>query len=258
MTELTLNQNLKPRQRPAFYSLLAIGVAVFFVVQVISMHFAFRANDDFLFGEVVKGPNPLAGLISVTLLYIGFCMLPISYIVILVCIVLSIVRKQKLLNLTISMFALFLVLFIAHPVLLATFARVRSSGARWCPRKVQWLSDEFKKYAAAHAGNLPQAKNWCEDLLGQNVTYHFECPNANTPEGMSSYALNKDVAKMTLNKIPADVVILFETKAAKDPVGGKELITADNHKGKGCVVLFGDMHIEFIKAEDFNNLRWEP
>jgi len=258
MTEPTLNQNFKPRQRPAFYSLLAIGVAVFFVIQVISMHFAFRSNADFLFGEVVKGPSPVAGFISVTLLNIGFYMLPICYIVILVCIVLSIMRKHKLLNLTISVLAFFLVFFIAHPVFFATYERVRSSGARWCPRNVQCLAYRFREYTAKHENALPHVENWCEELVGQDWPFCLKCPCANTPEGMSSYALNKNVAEMNLDKIPADAVLLFETKAAKDPVGGKELITADNHKGKGGVILFADMHVEFVRVEDFNNLRWKP
>ncbi|MGD0571572.1 MAG: hypothetical protein ABSB11_00970 [Sedimentisphaerales bacterium] len=258
MTDITPNQSPKPRRRPAFYSLLAIGIAVLFVVQVISMNFAFRANDDFLYGEVVKGPNPVAGFISITLLYIGFYALPIIYIAILYCVVLSIKRKHKLLNLSICVFAFCLVFFIAHPVFFTTYERVRSSGERWCPRNVQCISYRLREYTTKHENTLPNVENWCEKLLGKDWSFCLKCPCANTPEGMSSYALNKNVMGMKLSELPNNIVILFETKAAKNPVGGKELITADNHKGKGGMVLFADMHIAFVRAEDFNNLRWKP
>lgn len=258
MTEPSPTQIVISKRKPASHSLLAIGIAVIFILLALSMRLAFYINDDFLYGEVVKGPHPIAGFISVTLLQICFFMLPISYIAIFFFIVLSVIRKQKLLNITISVLALLLVLFVAHPVFLATFEHVRSSGARWCPRNLQWLSYRLKEYITEHNDTLPYAENWSEELLGQDWRPCLTCPCDETADRMISYALNRNVAGMKQSELPKDVVILFETKAAKNPVGSEEIITANNHKGKGCVVLFADMHVEFIRAEDFNDLRWKP
>jgi len=39
--------------------------------------------------------------------------------------------------------------------------------------------------------------------------------------------------------------------------GGSGLLTTENHKGKGCNVLFNDMHAEFVKTERLGELKWE-
>jgi hypothetical protein len=127
---------------------------------------------------------------------------------------------------------------------------------------VAHISYRLEEYASRNQGTLPNAENWSEELLGKDGSPLFKdclkCPCAHAPEGPCSYALNKNVTGMTLSELPSNVVILFETKSAKNPVGSKELIIADNHKGKGGMVLFADRHIAFVRAEDFNNLRWKP
>ena len=74
----------------------------------------------------------------------------------------------------------------------------------------------------------------------------------------SRYALNSNLTGMRLADIPNDVVLIFETEPVKHPSGGADSITSQHHYGKGAVVLFADLHIEFIKTKDFNDLRWEP
>jgi len=115
--------------------------------------------------------------------------------------------------------------------------------------------------------------------------------------GESAYALNKNVAGMKLSEIPGDVVLLFETTYGRtdserdtpreardyfwkinDPnykwnilerkdliykdrwnqVGGPEILTTEYYDGKGCVVLFADGTVNFVKKEDLDTLRWEP
>ena len=39
-------------------------------------------------------------------------------------------------------------------------------------------------------------------------------------------------------------------------VRGPEMLTTDNHKGKGCNILFNDGHVEFVKAERIAELNW--
>ena len=82
-------------------------------------------------------------------------------------------------------------------------------------------------------------------------------------EGYNRYAFNQNLRDICLSEIPGDVVLFFETEIpsgrepAKNPVGGCESI-AKHHYDRGAVVMFADLRIEFVKAEDFNNLRWQP
>jgi prepilin-type processing-associated H-X9-DG protein len=54
-----------------------------------------------------------------------------------------------------------------------------------------------------------------------------------------------------------DVVLLFESTAGWNQVGGPELLTTRHHEGKGCNVLFVDYHAEFVKGEEIPRLKWE-
>lgn len=40
-------------------------------------------------------------------------------------------------------------------------------------------------------------------------------------------------------------------------VGGPEILTTENHNGKGCNVLFNDGRVEFIKTKHLDKLKWE-
>ncbi len=53
------------------------------------------------------------------------------------------------------------------------------------------------------------------------------------------------------------VVLLFESRPGWNQFGGPELLTFDNHGGRGCNILFSDGKIRFIKPEDAVNLRWK-
>jgi len=35
------------------------------------------------------------------------------------------------------------------------------------------------------------------------------------------------------------------------------LLNPDNHGGKGCNILFNDGHVEFVKTDQFGNLKWK-
>ncbi|HIJ71213.1 MAG TPA: hypothetical protein HPP87_07600 [Planctomycetes bacterium] len=64
---------------------------------------------------------------------------------------------------------------------------------------------------------------------------------------------------MKLDELPQDVVLLFETAPGWNEVGGPELLTTKNHKGRGCCILFaGNPEGVFIKTADLDTLRWEP
>jgi len=67
--------------------------------------------------------------------------------------------------------------------------------------------------------------------------------------------MNKNIEKLG-TAAPPDMVLLFETYPGWNQVGGPEILTTDNHQGDGCNVLFVDSHVEFIKTEYLNDLKW--
>jgi hypothetical protein len=78
------------------------------------------------------------------------------------------------------------------------------------------------------------------------------CPGVS--EGRSSYAMNPNCKYDS----PADMVLLFETKASWNQHGGLELFTFDNHDPKGGCVLLNDGTVKFIRTpEELQQLRWK-
>lgn len=52
------------------------------------------------------------------------------------------------------------------------------------------------------------------------------------------------------------LVLLFETKSGWNQSGGPELLTTENHEGKGCNVLFNDGRVKFVRPEQLGELIW--
>jgi hypothetical protein len=123
-------------------------------------------------------------------------------------------------------------------------------------------------YANDYDNKLPTSSQWC-DLLIKYADVNertFLCAGAFNCGGtrccrvisgkkLSSYALNKNIEKLEA-KVPLDMVLLFETRPGWNQSGGPEILSTDNHRGEGCNILFNDMHVAFVKAEDLNNLKW--
>jgi len=109
----------------------------------------------------------------------------------------------------------------------------------------------MKMYSSDNNEKYPTAEKWC-DLSGpyyinENI---FVCPGGKKAE--SHYALNPNAEPNS----PGDTVLLFEATGGWNQFGGAELITAENHKGKGCNVAFVNARVEFVKKEDFGKLNW--
>ena len=108
----------------------------------------------------------------------------------------------------------------------------------------------------------PTAQKWC-DLLVENYGTEggqlfdekvFVCKSASAKGdgGRCHYAINPNCR---LNS-PGDTVLLFETTGGWNQYGGAEILTLDNHGGKGCCVLFNDGRVGFVAAEEVGRLRW--
>lgn len=123
-------------------------------------------------------------------------------------------------------------------------------------KNLSCLSKAMLLYANNHSQFLTPEK-WCDLLIEHSeiVPENFRCKAAN--EGPCNYALNENVAELGTSAQP-DIVVLFETYPGWNQVGGPEILTTENHEGKGCYVAFLDSHVEFIKAEDISKLKWKP
>jgi prepilin-type processing-associated H-X9-DG protein len=112
-------------------------------------------------------------------------------------------------------------------------------------------------YANNNNGKYPTTDKWCDLLIKHaDVTEkQFICYGALKQKDKSRchYALNANCEPNS----PPDIVLLFETKGGWNLSGGPELLTTENHEGKGCNVLFNDSHAEFITLKDVPELKWK-
>jgi hypothetical protein len=93
-----------------------------------------------------------------------------------------------------------------------------------------------------------------EQFLEENATNHILFL-ANSRCVLNSYLVDKKSSQ-----IPDDVIVIFESTVPRDKgyIGGPNDISTWWHYGKGSLMVFGDGRVEFVRAEDFNNLRWKP
>jgi len=160
-----------------------------------------------------------------------------------------------------------------------------------CAANLHVLGIALQIYADGYDDQYPAAEKWC-DLLVQYCEVEprqFVCPSSDAKEGESSFAFNRNLIGKKPTEVPPDIVVLFETNLGKNPagrqglladrdwhkfleypdsgkkvyklrwnqVGGPEILTIENHKGKGCNVLFNNGRVEFVRRERFGELEWE-
>ena len=107
----------------------------------------------------------------------------------------------------------------------------------------------------------PLSADWCDamvpayrsiGMLDKFILKPHICPAVG--EGKNHYAINPHCKPDS----PADMVLLFETKAGWNQHGGPELFTFDNHDPKGGCVLLNDGTVKFIRTkEELQQLRWK-
>jgi len=126
-----------------------------------------------------------------------------------------------------------------------------------CSVNLKSLGEAMQTYASNFGNKYPAADKWC-DLLLQNTKItekHFVCRGAfrKGDKGRCHYAMNPNCEPNS----PPDIVLLFETKGGWNQFGGPELLTFENHKGKGCSILFNDGHVESIEPYELDKLKWD-
>jgi hypothetical protein len=234
---------------------LAIGGFVVAVVANLGLYI----NGDFLPDEV-RGPHPLAGAVGEVALQVGIFVIPCVMILSFFGLPLSFFRGPVVVNFLAALSAL-LVSTVAWHINTDGLMRVRANPARFHAREVTRLAIVIGTYTKEHDGYLPIPGDWCKTLteFDPNTAGYLSYPMVkSTPPGFSTVALNASLEGRRLADVRGGVVLLFGTRPAENPVGDHQLLTADNYNGIGAVVLFTDLHLEFVKVDNFGGLRWEP
>jgi endonuclease/exonuclease/phosphatase family metal-dependent hydrolase len=121
----------------------------------------------------------------------------------------------------------------------------------YCAQRLQQFGVILHMYSSNKTKEYPPAESWCDSLMDYTKSKEFYlCPALE--EGNSSYALNLNCEPNS----PNDVVLLFESQGGWNQYGGSELLNFENHKGKGCNILFNDFSVRFITPEEVAELNW--
>jgi hypothetical protein len=115
------------------------------------------------------------------------------------------------------------------------------------------LGVNLRLYADEHGSTYPSPEKWCDVLVewsGGHLRDALRYPKGER-EGCP-YAMNPHAHPHS----PSDVVFLFESRPGWNQAGGPELLTTENHGGRGCWVVFADGQADFVAAADISGLRW--
>lgn len=128
-----------------------------------------------------------------------------------------------------------------------------------CGTNLRGIGIAMMVYANDNDDRFPTADKWCDLLV---VHYYvdveqFVCDRSDVKVGESSYAMNKNIVGVKASDIPEDVVLLFESKPGWNQAGGPEILTAENHNGEGCNILFGDRRVRIVETERLGELKWK-
>ena len=142
-------------------------------------------------------------------------------------------------------------------VFMPSFAKIRNLSYRLiCSTNMDRLGKAMMVYATEYNDMYPTSSKWC-DLLVEKVKVTpmlFKCKGTSN-DGCTHYAMNKNIEKLG-KAASANMVLVFETGPGWNQCGGQEMLTADNHQGEGCNILFADGHVEFVTTQDLPNLKW--
>lgn len=124
----------------------------------------------------------------------------------------------------------------------------------YCWSNLNSLKREISTYRDRFDGQYPTANQWCDLLVQYAYTNKEEFICSSAGEGRCHYAINPNVEP---NSSP-NIVLLFDTKGGWNQYGGPELLAPENHRGKGCNILFNSGSIKFVRKKEFPMLKWKP
>jgi hypothetical protein len=105
--------------------------------------------------------------------------------------------------------------------------------------------------------SYPTPDKWCDLLLDNDYATARQLICKAEQEqgdiGRCHYAMNPDCEPNS----PPDVVLLFETEGGWNQYGGPEILTTENHGGKGCNIVFNDTSVKFVPPQELAMLKWK-
>jgi hypothetical protein len=168
------------------------------------------------------------------------------------------------------------------PLILSVLG-IRSFATRMvCGANLAGIGKAMQAYAEAHDGEFPASAKWCDTLLSSTDLKPgmLECGPYRRLVKMHKYPLERywyvrwrfgqylqaGACDYALNPLAAgrgatgdaNLVLVFESGPGWNRLGGPEAITTVHHEGDGANVLFQDMHVCFVKTQEFAKLRWKP
>lgn len=216
-----------------------------------------------LFPDDAIGPHPFFGSMGKWLIaggfYGGISGVLLAIVVPILLVIAALITKSDSTYIGMGFLCLFLN-FVALVINDFTVTCIIAAPAKTYTLQLRELGRIFQNYSEEHNSQLPSSLNWCDTLIEKSKFYSNFMRNkpVETNEPLSNYAFNANLSGLKLAELPKNTILLFETQLAKNPAGGPELMSNNNHPIKGCFVLFTDMHVAFVRTEDFNNLRWKP
>lgn len=238
------SQNQKIRfSRMAIWSLL-LGILGFLTIVFVAINF-----------YIEKGF--LKGLSFLTILLIAVISTPLAFVLGMISIFKIRRNRHQLKGVGLSTAGI-LICIVSVTIITFGVIQIRALFYQvWCARGLEGFGPTMILYANDNDGKYPTSDKWCDLLLqGDYVTKEqFKCPR--DQKGPCSYAINKNIVGMKLSDVPSDCVVLFESTPGWNQVGGPEILTTENHGGKGCNVMFCDFDVEFVKTEKLGKLKWK-
>jgi hypothetical protein len=153
---------------------------------------------------------------------------------------------------------IFIILFAAS----ALFAARAFANNINCTNNMKILGLAMRIYEDQEASFPPTG--WCDVILtnkeisGQalDISNALHCPT--TPKKQRcGYAMNRKLVGIQhTSQIPMDTILLFESDAGWNAVGGPEIAVPRHHNGLNVVLADGS--VQQIDFKDLGKLRWNP
>jgi hypothetical protein len=169
-------------------------------------------------------------------------------------------RPPRLKNCAVAFVAL-LLCFATAGIRGATINRVRANPFRHRAGAAIRLGSVIELYADQRGGFLPPAGTWCDALISVDpdaADYFTRVIERDEPNGLSWLTLNANLDGDSLAALPDDMVLLFETDPAVNPVGNAETLASYAEGKRAVVVVFGDLRVELLRPKELKDLRWQP
>jgi hypothetical protein len=133
--------------------------------------------------------------------------------------------------------------YVLYCVHLGAKARIAKEKANMGTYNLRILGNSLKEYTKRHDGHLPDANNWCDQLLADKELgltienfYHPQKERLGL-KGKMQFAFNKNLGGKRLADITGDTVLIFEADGGWNLNGGAELLPT-RYREHGYITIF--------------------